>query len=209
MKLYYATTLHSRKVCALARYLASPVEFVHVDLARGEQRQASFLALNPNGKAPLLVDGELKLWESAAIMMHLAIAAGSELWPHAPAAQVEVIRWLSWDSAHFSRYGGTLYFEHVIRPQFGLGAVDAAAVAEANDFFRRFAAILDAHLVEQPYLVGDRLSIADFAVAAVLPWAAEAKLPLEGCEHIARWYERLQALPAWREGFPQPASAVA
>lgn len=209
MKLYYATTLHSRKVCALARHLESPVAFVPVDFARGEQRQPSFLAMNPNGKAPVLVDGELKLWESAAIMMHLAIRAGSELWPRDPAAQVEVVRWLSWDSAHFSRHGGTLYFEHVIRPRFGLGPIDEAAVAEADKFFRQFAAILDAHLADHPYLVDDHLSIADFATAAALPWATEAKLPLDGCEHVARWYERLQALPAWREGFPAQESAAA
>ena len=209
MKLYYATTFHSRKVCAIARHLELPVEFVHVDLSRGEQRQPSFLALNPNGKAPVLVDGELRLWESAAIMMHLALKAGSDLWPRDPAAQVEVMRWLSWDSAHFSRHGGTLYFEHVIRPQFGLGPADEAAVAEASKYFRQFAAVLDAHLATHPYLVDDRLSIADFAVATALPWTAEARLPLDGFEHIARWYDRLQALPAWREGFPAEAGAAA
>lgn len=209
MKLYYATTFHSRKVCALARHLGSPVEFVPVDLARGEQRQPAFLALNPNGKAPLLVDGELKLWESAAIMMHLAIKAGSDLWPSDPAAQVEVMRWLSWDSAHFSRHGGTLYFEHLIRPRFGLGPTDEAAVADADKYFRQFAAILDAHLAERAYLVGDRLSIADFAVATALPWASEARLPLHGFDHVARWYDRLLALPAWREGFPAEASVAA
>lgn len=209
MKLYYATTFHSRKVCALVRHLQLPVEFVHMDLARGEQKQPSFLALNPNGKAPLLVDGELALWESAAIMMHLAIKAGSDLWPSDAAAQVEVMRWLSWDSAHFSRHAGTLYFEHLIRPHFGLGATDEAAVAEAVKFVRQFAAVLDAHLARRTYLVDDRLSIADFAVATAMPWAVESKLPLDGFEHIARWYERLQALPAWREGFPARVSEAA
>jgi glutathione S-transferase len=54
------------------------------------------MAINPNGRAPVLVDGELKLWESAAIMMHLAIQAKDDLWPLSdPARQVEIVRWLS------------------------------------------------------------------------------------------------------------------
>src|SRR5262249_34926569 len=81
MKLYYSETLNPRKVCAVAKYLNAPVEFVHVDLRQGEQRKPPFLAINPNGKVPALEDGDTKLWESNAIMAYLAHAAGSDLWP--------------------------------------------------------------------------------------------------------------------------------
>jgi glutathione S-transferase len=54
MKLYYCETLNPRKACAVARYLQSPVEFVHIDLGQGEHKQPDFLALNPNGKVPVL-----------------------------------------------------------------------------------------------------------------------------------------------------------
>ena len=82
MKLYYAEVLNPQKACAVARHLNSPVEFVAVDLARGEQRQPDFLAINPNGKVPALTDGDRSLWESNAIMAYLAEKAGSDLWPH-------------------------------------------------------------------------------------------------------------------------------
>src|SRR5215216_4665076 len=72
MKLYYAETMNPRKVCAVARYLEAPVEFVHVDLRKGEQRQPPFLAINPNGKVPALEDGENRIWEANAIMGYLA-----------------------------------------------------------------------------------------------------------------------------------------
>lgn len=209
MKLYYAQTMNPRKACAVAKYLGSPVEFVQVDLAKGEHRSPAFLAENPNGKVPLLVDGDLHLWESTAIMAHLAVKAGSDLWPSDAASQVEVLRWLSWDIAHFSRHGGSLYFEHIIKPWAGLGEANAAAVEEATGFFRRFAAVLDAHLATRDYLVGDKLSIADFGVGVLLPWAKEARLPVDGFANILRWHERLMALPAWRDPFPAPLPVAA
>jgi glutathione S-transferase len=209
MKLYYAQTMNPRKACAVAKYLGSPVEYIRVDLSRGEQRTPEFLAMNPNGKVPLLVDGDMHLWESTAIMAHLAVKAGSDLWPSDAARQVEVLRWLSWDISHFSRHGGTLYFEHHIRPFLGLGDVNPAAVEEANGFYKRFAVVLDAHLAQREYLVGDKLSIADFGVGVLLPWMNEAKLPIQDFANVMRWHERLMALPAWREPFPAPLSAAA
>lgn len=209
MKLYYAETFNPRKACAVAKYLQAPVEYVHVDLARGEQRQPPYLALNPNGKVPLLVDGTLHLWEADAIIVHLANRAGSDLWPSAPALQVEALRWLSWNQTHFSRHGGTLFFQHLIKPLLGLGDADAAAVAEADKFFRQFAAVLDAHLATHEWLVDERLGVADFAVSTPLGWAREARLPLDGFEHLARWHRQLQAVPAWRDPFPQASTASA
>lgn len=209
MKLYYAETFNPRKACAVAKHLELPVDYVRVDLARGEQRQPPYLTLNPNGKVPLLIDGVLRLWEADAIMVHLANRAGSDLWPSAPALQVDALRWLSWNQAHFSRHGGTLFFEHLIKPLLGMGDADAAAVAEAGRFFRQFAAVLDSHLAAHEWLVDDRLGVADFAVSTPLGWAREAQLPLDGFEHVARWHRQLQALPAWRDPFPQAPAASA
>jgi len=209
MKLYYAETMNPRKACAVAKYLGSPVEYVRVDLSKGEHRKPEFLALNPNGKVPLLMDGDLHLWESTAIMAHLAVKAGSDLWPSEATRQVEVLRWLSWDISHFSRHGGTLYFEHHIKPFLGLGDVNAAAVEEATGFYKRFANVLDAHLAKHEYLVGDKLSIADFGVGVLLPWAKEARLPVDEFANVMRWHNQLMALPAWREPFPSPLPAAA
>ncbi|WP_233842003.1 glutathione S-transferase family protein [Dyella sp. 2HG41-7] len=209
MKLYYAETMNPRKACAVAKYLNLPMEYVRVDLRKGEHLKPEFLSLNPNGKVPLLVDGDLLLWESAAIMVHLAVKAGSDLWPSEPTQQVEVLRWLSWDLTHFSRHGGTLYFENLIKQAVGMGEPSAAAVEEATKFYKRFAGVLDAHLAGRKYLLGDRLTIADFGAGTLLPWTKEAKLPLEEFANIARWHERLMEIPAWREPFPAPMSEAA
>lgn len=208
MKLYYCETLNPRKACAVARYLNSPVEFIRVDLGRGESKTPEFLAMNPNGKVPVLQDRGRSLWESNAIMCYLSDAAESDLWPH-DARQIDVLRWLSWDAHHFTRHAGTLYFEHIIKHQFGMGKSDAAAVEEATRYFKIYARTLNDHLGGRKFLVGDALSVADFAVANSLPYADAAKLPLDEFPEIQRWHARLGELPAWREPFSDATGAIA
>lgn len=209
MKLYYSDVLSPRKACAVAGYLESPVEFVYLDLTKGEQQAPEYLAINPNAKVPTLVDGERIVWEADAIMCHLAIRAGSDLWPRDSTGQVDVVAWFSWNAQHFSRHTGSLYFEYVIKPWFRLGPADPAAVEEALAGFRRFAAVLNGHLAESRWLVGDRLTVADFSVAVALPYAERAHIPLHEFPRVARWHDRLNELQAWREPFPIRASMEA
>jgi glutathione S-transferase len=209
MQLYYFETLNPRKACAVARYLEAPVQFKRIDLAKGEQKSPAFLAINPNGKVPALVDGGARLWEANAIMCYLAKAMGSELWPSDTAGQIDLVRWLSWNSEHFTRHAGSLYFQHLIRPRLLGQPADAKAVEEATGFFKQFAEVLNDHLTGRKYLIGERLTVADFAVAVTLPYASEAKIPLAPFAAIERWHARLNELPAWRQPFPAAASAAA
>ena len=202
MKLYYWDTLNPRKACAVAKYLNSPVEFVPVDLGKGEHKRPEYLAINPNGAVPTLEDSGRTLWESAAIMCYLADEAESDLWPH-DERQIEIIRWLSWDACEFGPQAGTFYFEHIIKPRYGLGDPDAAALERATDQFKRFAGVLNDHLKGRKYLVGNSLTVADFAVAVSLPYADEAGIPLDGFPEIQRWHARLNQLEAWRQPFPE------
>jgi glutathione S-transferase len=209
MKLYYFESLNARKACAVAKHLEVPVELVRVDLGKGEHRAPAYLAINPNGKVPALVDGDLRLWEANAIMAYLARAAGSDLWPRDDTLQIELTRWLSWDAWHFTRHGATLVFQHVVKPRFLGGEPDQKAVEEAAGFFRQFAKVLDAHLHGRTYVVGDALTIADFALAAALPLADQANIPVREFPAIERWHAHLNELPAWREPFPAMPRATA
>jgi glutathione S-transferase len=156
---------------------------------------------------PALEDGELKLWEANAIMCHLARVAGSDLWPKDAGQQVEVMRWLSWNADHFTRHAGNLYFQHIIKPRFNLGPADEAEVAEASAWIAKFGGVLDDHLKGRKYLLGDRLTVADFAVAITLPYAEQAHIPLSEFPNVVRWHDRMNELPAWREPFPQAQAA--
>ncbi len=203
MRLHYAETLMPRKACFVARHLDAPVDFVRVDLGKGEHKAPAFRALNPNGKVPLLVDGDLALWESDAIILHLALGMGSDLWPADPRGQVEVQRWLSWAAHEFNPQAGTLYFEHVIRPMFGMGEVDGEAEAAALARTRRELQVLDAHLAERKFILGPNLSLADVSVAITFPYADKANIPLGDYPAVARWNDRLRALPHWEAPFPE------
>jgi glutathione S-transferase len=209
MKLYYFETINGQKACAVAKYLESPVEFVRVDLAKGEHKAPGYLAVNPNGKIPALQDGDTKIWESNAIMCHLARRAKSDLWPVDPAKQIEVMKWLSWNSEHFTRHAGTLYFNYVIKPKFGLGEIDPKAVDEATGFLRPFVEVLDRELDGRTFLLGDHLTVADFAVSVTLPYAETIRMPLDGFSNIARWKSQLEEIPAWHEPFPATQARAA
>ena len=89
-----------------------------------------------------------------------------------------------------------------------LGEPDHDAIAKGVDAFAKEAAMLDAHLGKQKYLVGDALTVADFAVAAPLLYGKQADLSLQSYPHIRAWFERISALPCWRETAAQmPAAA--
>jgi glutathione S-transferase len=210
MKLYYAETLAPRKACAVARYLGLPIDYVFVDLRKGEQTRPEYLAINPNGKVPSLVDGAKNLWEADAIICYLAQRAESDLWPRSASQQIDVVRWMSWNSQHLYRHAGSLYFEYLIKPWVGMGEPDPSKVAEAQGFFRKHAGVLDQHLKGRKWLLGDDLSVADFSVAVALPYAKSAAMPLDEFPQVQRWHDQLNAFEAWRNPFPaRPAQTAA
>ena len=202
MKLYYSDVLAPRKTCALIKYLKLPVEFAYLQLDKGEHKKPEYLALNPNGKVPTLVDGDKVLWEADAIICYLATHAGSDLWPQDD-LQAEIVSWFSWNSQHFLQSGGALYFEFVIKERFKIGPPDSAAVEKATKSFRSQAKILNNHLKNRKWLVGEQLSVADFSVAVTLPYAAKAEMPIDEFPEVRRWHDQLSALDGWLDPFPE------
>jgi len=199
VKLYYFKTMNPRKACAAAKYLDVPVEYVQIRNPRAPEH----LARDPNGRVPVLEDGGTTILESAAIMVHLSMKAGSDFWPSAdPRRQVEVLRWISWDAFHFAPHAGSFYFENLIKTQFKLGRPDPAALEASVAPFHKAAKVLDTHLANHKYLVGDALSVADFVVAVLLPWAEEIELPVAEYANIGRWHADLMQLDAWRNPWP-------
>jgi glutathione S-transferase len=209
MKLYgFPPSPNTWKVRAVATQLGIPLDFELVDLTK--PRPAAYLALNPTGRAPTLVDGDFVLWESNAIMQYLASRSANSLWPNDARTRADIMRWESWQLAHWSKEGcEPLLFNRLVKKLFNLGPPDEAAVAKGTECFNREARVLDAHLASQPYLVGTAVTLADFSVAAPLFYAKEAELPIAPYSHLRDWFTRVSALPAWRDTAPQPISAAA
>ena len=209
MKLYgFPPSPNTWKVRAVAAHLGIPLDLEFVDLTK--PRTADYLALNPTGRAPTLVDGDFVLWESNAIMQYLASRAANSLWPNDARTRADIMRWQSWQIAHWSKEGcEPLLFQRLVKKILGLGPPDEAVVAKGIEAFNREARVLDAHLSKHPYLVGNALTLADFSVAAPLVYAKEGDLPVAPYSHVRDWSARVLALPAWRDTAPAPVSAAA
>jgi glutathione S-transferase len=152
---------------------------------------------------PTLVDGDLVLTESRAIMQYLASKKPeSGLLPKDEAARADVTRWQFWDSSHFSPQAGTIAFEKVVRPMMGLGDPNSAKIDEALAAFRRFAAVLDNRLAGRTFVVGDALTIADLTIASSLMYAKQSDLPLAEFPNVDAWFSRISALDAWKKSAP-------
>jgi glutathione S-transferase len=204
MKLYgFPPSPNTWKVRAAAHQMGIPLELEFVDLTKGAQRKPEYLALNPTGRTPTLVDGDFVLWESTAIMNYLGTRKKTPLWPEDARARADIARWQSWHQQHWSRGTNTLTFENLIKKVMNLGAPDPKAVAQGTELFHQEAAVLDAHLGRHPYLVNDTLTLADFTVAAPLVHTERAQMPLEKYGNIRRWFGSQMALQAWKETAPQ------
>lgn len=187
------------KVLAVAEHVGADYEFVFCDLMKGATRRPEFAALNPNAKMPVLEDGAFKLWESNAIIQYLAERfPESGLVPKEPMARADVARWLFWESTTWDPAFAILVFENVAKGLLIGKGPDPAEVEKGNKAVIAAAAILDAHLAQTRFVTGAEVSLADFALGSSLIAADQAQAPLQKFTHIARWYDALSALPAWR-----------
>jgi glutathione S-transferase len=211
MKLYgFPPSPNTWKTRAVAAHLGIALDFEFVDLTKGVQRGADYRALNPTGRTPTLVDGEFVVWESTAIMQYLASRRPNALWPDDARTRADIMRWQSWQLAHWGKEGcEPLLFERLVKQILQLGPPDEAVVAKGLAAFNKEAAVLDAHLAKQPYLAGNDVTLADFSVAAPLFYAERADLPVAPYANVKAWFARVSALPCWRETAPQPVAAAA
>ena len=192
-----------RRVRLTAAVLGLRLDEKTIDFAKNEQKSPEYLALNPNGAVPTLVDGDFVLTESRAIMQYLAAQKPeSGLLPRDERGRADVTRWQFWDSSHFSPQIGTLAFQRVLKPRFGMGAPDGAKVEEALAGFRRYAAVLDRWLDGRRYVIGESLTLADLTLASSLMYARAADVPLAELANVEAWFARMCELDAWKQTSP-------
>jgi len=201
MKLYHnPLSPNVRRVRLTAAVLGIELEEKKLDFAKGEHKNPEYLALNPNGAVPTLVDGDFILTESRAIMQYLASKKPeSGLLPRDEAARADVTRWQFWDAAHFSPQLATLAFEKLLKGMMGLGEPDGAKVQHALNSFRRFAAVLNKRLEGKQYIVGSALTLADLTIASSLMYAKQVEAPLAEFSNVQAWFSRVSELDGWKK----------
>ena len=210
MRLYYhPLSSNSRRVVMTVIHLNVTLEWVVVDLLRGEHRAADYLRLNPNGKVPLLDDDGFVLWESHAIMQYLADRSPRQtIYPHDARPRADVNRWLFWSAYHFTPAVGMISRERVSKRMVGgSGAPDPVEIERGEALLTAAAHVLDDHLAGKEWIAQDTLTLADLAIAAPLMHTAAAQLPVLGYQNLQAWFARVQALDAWRRSVPGAPSS--
>jgi len=208
MKIYWIHAQAPLRVLALIKQLGVDAELIRIDPTKGGLRSEDYTTINPNKKAPTMVDGDLVLWESAAIMAHICIKAGSDMWPTKNLSeQVQVLRWLSWNEGHWVGAVRPFYIEHIVKKKFNLGPPDASVIEKSTRNLIKFAKVLNAHLEGKDFVTCDRLTIADFSLASMARYWREAAIPLEDFPNIMRWLNNLEKLPAWANPWPEEEAA--
>jgi glutathione S-transferase len=199
---------NSHKVAAVVSHLNLQIEIEYHDFAGGALRRPEYLALNPNGMVPALIDGALALWESNAIMQYLADTAGSVLFPRDPQKRADIVRWQFWELAHFNKALGTLAFEVVAKARLNFGPANEGLVALARADLARFAPVLEHHLAGRRYLVGEALTIADYSMIPFESYREAVPFDWSAYRNINAYFDRMRTDEHWVRTAPTALPAA-
>ena len=204
MELYTDSSPNGFKATIALAELGLPYRLRHVRIEQGEHRLPAFLALNPHGRIPVLVDLDtgIAVFESAAILLYLAEKTG-RLLPAQPQQRWAAITWLAFHAASMGpMLGQRVHFE------MAEGGANAAAMAHFRQLSEAALATMDGRLAGNAYLAGDEYSIADIASFGWLHIAQLVGFDFSAWPHLGAWYARVAARPAVQLGVTLPASAT-
>ena len=211
MELYCFGESGNAYKCALALRLAG-VDWQprYVDFFNGEARGAAFLALNPMGEVPVLVDGGRVITQSGVILRHIAGVTG-RFGGADEAEAAEVLRWILWDNHKFSSQIGTARFlMNFLPPE----KRPAEVISFHQARLRGVYAVLDRYLATRDWVADSAPTIADFACCSYLYYPEPFGFDRRDWPGIGRWLDRISALPGWKHpydlmpGHPIPPGAL-
>ena len=202
--LYTAATPNGHKISIALEELALPYTLHALDLASGEQKEPWFLAINPNGRIPAIVDraeDDFAVFESGAILLYLAEKTG-RLLPHDARGRSRVVQWLMFQMGGIGPMMGQAnvffrYFPEKIQP----------AIDRYQGECRRLFRVLDGHLRDHEYLAGD-YSIADIANWAWVRTHRWSGIDIDDLPYLGRWRDQIRSRPAVQKGITAPPSAM-
>ena len=193
MKFYLSGAPNPNKVALLLEELELAYEPIPVDTRKGEQHRPEFLAINPNGKVPVIVDGDTTVFDSNAILLYLAEKTGKFLPPAGQKHRGELLSWLMFVASGVGPFSGqSVHFQHY--------APEKLPYAQTRYSFEamRHYAILNDRLGQHRYMVADTYTIVDMDVwgwARMVPFAL-SKDAWEKLPHLKRLVDEIDARPA-------------
>ena len=189
---------HSRRVVSLLEQAGIEYEVRVVDLAKGEHMSPAYLSVNPNHQVPTLVDGDIVIHESNAILRYLCLKFGLEDWyPGDLILRAGVEQWLDWTQCQQSPAVVGIVFNRVFMGEAG----DQTAIAKGLEQMKSLNRILEEALEGKQYLVGSKPTIADLALASnIFHLGFANELPVS--PNIQSWYDRISQLHGFQKSLP-------
>jgi glutathione S-transferase len=201
-----ANSVNVQKVLWCLRELELAYQRIDAGMAFGKNHEPKYLAMNPNGRVPTLVDGDFVLWESNSIMRYLALAYGkrSPIYPEAPKRRAGVDRWLDWTLSTLQPVERPVFWALVRTPaeQRDLKAIQKDADAAAVQW-----RIVDAQLATRRFIEGDEFTIADIALGAFARrWLGVEGISKPNFAYLDRWFAQFADRPGFQQFVAPPMS---
>ena len=196
LKFYYAPMTSAKRVHWALEELGVPYDKVRLDLAAGDQKKPEYLALNPNGKVPLLVAEGEPIFESLAILLYLGERFGVDkgLFPTPSPARAIAFKWMAWGSVTLSD-ALTRYLRNTSE-RFPAEERNAKAAEAAKNDIHNALCILNKELATKEYLVGDAFSLVDVSIVSFIPFMARLGIDTSPYGNVNAWVGRCMGRPA-------------
>jgi glutathione S-transferase len=187
-------TAASRALRAVWGIEETGIAYEHIPTGFGpDSKTPEYLAVNPNGRIPALVDGDLTLFESMAINLHLARRYGGALYPAHAADEARAWQWSVWAISEIEPLQMQVVIQQLFTPE---DRRDAQRIERATRALQRPLRVLDAALATQPMLLGDSFTVADLNVASVMLLMQRVGIGLADHPHVQRWTQACWSRPA-------------
>jgi glutathione S-transferase len=201
-----ANSVNVQKVLWCLHELDLACRRIDAGMAFGRNNEADYLAMNPNGRVPTLVDGDFVLWESNSVMRYLCLAygKGSPIYPQAPKTRAGVDRWLDWTLSTLQPVDRPVFWALVRTPaaQRDMVAIQKDADAEAVQW-----RVVDAQLATRRFIEGDDFTIADIALGAYARrWFGVEGISKPKLAHLDRWFAQFTGRPGFAQFVAPPMS---
>ncbi|HEU5338581.1 MAG TPA: glutathione S-transferase family protein [Sulfuricaulis sp.] len=201
MKLYgHPYSNAARRVQMFCEECGIPYTYQTVDLTKGEQYTPEYLALNPNGKVPVIDDDGHAVWESQAIMRYLADKHKAHAWyPSELRARIQVEQWLDWNQTRLGVECGKIMFH----THFAGDKSRPKVIEDAKKWLAKILPVMDGELAKCKYMCGDQPTLADLAAVTNIAYLEMCKYDLGAYPAITKWYGDMKARPSFTKTAPQ------